>query len=106
MIFPMTMGMMTMMEAVFKLEFFIFFSTNLPPNAADIPKKNIAKLNANCTCCGVLFMYSEIGLTNNDHVYTEPIEQWISRAGKAPRIHLLLIPKVSPYFLLMIFVYR
>lgn len=27
----------------------MFFSTNLPPNAADIPKKKIAKLNAHST---------------------------------------------------------
>ena len=56
-----------------KEDFFIFFSTIPPANAADIPRKNIARENANCTDCVDLPICSLIGFTNKEKEYTLPI---------------------------------
>ena len=43
-----------------------FFSTKLPANAADIPKKNIAKENANSIDETLQFINSAISSLSND----------------------------------------
>ena len=50
-------------------------STILPQNAALIPRKNIAREKANWTAPCDLPMYSDIGFTKREKVYTLPILQ-------------------------------
>jgi hypothetical protein len=69
----------------------MFCSTILPANAADIPKKNIAMLNAHPTENVLIPIVSAIACLNVLQQYTVPIEQWISRAGIAALSHLLFI---------------
>ena len=55
-------------------------STKLPKNAADIPRKKIAKENVNCTDANVAPVAAIIGLTNTLHAYTLPTQIWIPTA--------------------------
>ena len=71
-------------------DLWIFFSTIFPANAADIPRKNIAKENAHPTANVLIPIWVAIASLNVDQQYTVPIEQWISKAGIAALNHLLL----------------
>jgi uncharacterized membrane protein len=65
----------------------------LPRNAALIPKKKIAKENAqpSALASNPLFVnVAPIGALNNDQQYTVPIPQCNNNAGMAARVHLLL----------------
>ena len=66
----------------------MFFSTIFPIKAADIPKKKMARENAQPTAKLLIPICSAIVALNVDQQYTEPIEQCINKAGIAARIHL------------------
>ena len=71
-----------------------FFSTILPQKAADIPKKNIAKLKAHSIAPKLQHRLLAISALNKDQQYTVPIEQCKSNAGIAPQIHLLFMKDI------------
>ena len=84
-------------KQLIKLERLIFFSTNFPPKAADIPKKKMAKEKAQPVPKVLVPICIAIASLKVLQQYTVPMEQWIKSAGIAALIHLLFILH-SPLF--------
>lgn len=70
-------------------DFLTFFSTKLPPKAADIPKKKIANEKQISIEATLQPIDVAISSFNNDQQYTLPIQECINKAGIAPLNHLL-----------------
>ena len=71
-------------------DLWMFISTILPANAADIPRKKIAKLNAQPTENVLMPIAFAIDSLKVLQQYTVPIEQCINKAGIAALVHLFI----------------